>query len=156
MQPLDDEVQNDKEQQADTQEAEAEVLNLKRTDNTPKEQKERDADAAKNTQLAANPQLRNAAPTDLGPRGPSAVPSQGSSVGLKKLWLDTARDGVNDKKDHRDKGEDSGASDDSDAPVRLHPESRGALQKNLKEDRADTENLHNVLRNAEVQVVSRL
>ena len=50
------------------------------------------------------------------------------------LWLVTAEDAVDDKTDHKDKVEDSSVSDDSDAPVRLQPESRGALQKKLNED----------------------
>ena len=156
VQPLDPEAQNDKERQADTGPAEAKVVNLQGTDNTPKEPKEQDADTAKNAQPASTPQPTSAAPTDLGPREPSAVPSQASSVGSIKLWLDTADDAVDGKTDHKDEVEDSRGSDDSDAPVRLHPQSRAALTKKLKEDRAEAKQLQKALRNAEAKVVSRL
>ena len=156
MQPLDPEVQNDKERQADTAPAEAEVVDLQGTDNTPAEPKEPDADTAKHAQPASTPQPTSAAPTDLGPREPSAVPSQVSSVGSIKLWLDTADDAVGGKTDDKDEVEESRGSDDSDAPVRLHPQSRAALTKKLKEDRAEAKQLQKALRNAEAKVVSRL
>ena len=101
VQSLDPEVQNDKEGQADTGAAEAEVVNLQGSDKTPKEQKEPDTDTAKNTQLATTPQPTNAPPTDMGPREPKAVPSQASSVGSIKLWLDTADDAEDGKTNHR-------------------------------------------------------
>ena len=175
VQPLDPEVQNDKERQADAGAAEAEVVNLQGTDNTPKEPKEPDADTAKNTQLATTSKQTNAPPTDLGPRERSAVPSlctvapsytdggswcavpsQGSNVGSMKLLVDTAKNALDGKTDHKDKVEDSGGSDNSDAPVRFHPESRAALTKKLKEDRTEAKKLEKVLRNAKAKVVSRL
>ena len=156
VQPLDPEVQNDKERQADTGPAEAEVVNLQGTDNTPTEPKEPDADTAKHGQPASTPQPTSALPTDLGPREPSAVPPQASSVGSIKLWLDTADDAVDGRTDDKDEVEESRGSDDSDAPVRLHPPPRAALTKKLEEDRAETKPLQRALRNAEAKVVSRL
>ena len=156
MQPLDPESQNDRERQADTGPAEAEVVNLQGTDNTPTEPKEPDADTAKHAQPASTPQPTSAPPTDLRPREPSAVPSQASRVGSIKLWLVTADDAVDGKTDDKDEVEESQGSDESDAPVRLHPQSRAALTKKLKEDRAEAKQLQKALRNAEAKVVSRL
>ena len=107
VQPLDPEVPNDNERQADTGPSEAEVINLQGTDNTPKEPKELNADSARNAKPANDPQPTTAPPTDLGPREPSAVPSQGSSVGSIKLRADTADDAVDGKTDHKDEVEDS-------------------------------------------------
>ena len=107
VQPLDPEVQNDKERQADTGPAEAEVVNLQGTDNTPTEPKEPDADTAKHAQPASTPQPTSAPPTDLGPREPSAVPSQASTVGSIMLWLDMADNAVDGKTDDKDEVEES-------------------------------------------------
>ena len=68
LQPLDPEVKNDKERQADTGPAEAGVMNMQGTYNIPTEPKEPDADTAKHAQAASTPQPTNAPPTDLGPR----------------------------------------------------------------------------------------
>ena len=137
VQPLDPEVQNNKERQADTGPAEAQVVDLQGTDNTPTEPREPDADTGKHAQPASTPQPTSAPPTDFGPREQSAVPSQASCVGSIKLWLNTADNAVDGKTDDKDEVEESRRSDDSDAPVRLHPQSRAALTKKLKEDRAE-------------------
>ena len=156
VQPLDPEVQNDTERQADTGPAEAEVVNLQGTDNTPTEPREPDAYTTEHSQPASTPRPTSAPPTDLGPCEPSAVPSQASSVGSIKLWLDTAANAVDGKMDYKDEVEESQGSDDSDAPVRLHPQSRAALTKKLTEDRAEAKQLQKALRIAEAKVVSLL
>ena len=101
LQPLDPEVQNDKERQADTGPTEAEVVKFQGTDNTSKEPKEPDAETAKHAQPPSTPQPTSAPPTDLGPREPSAVLSQASSEGSIKLWLETADDAVDGKTDYK-------------------------------------------------------
>ena len=82
------------------------MVNLQGTENTPTEPKEPDTDTAKHAQPASTPQPTSAPPTDLGPREPSAVPSQAHSVGSITLWLDTADDAVDGKTDDKDEVEE--------------------------------------------------